>query len=421
MGFILALFSFTPKAQDFIKIDASFYSTVLDEARMIDIYLPADYYLNTDQEYAAIYFLHGGNGNQNAGNTQALWYYNTHSADTSIQSPPAIFVCPDGSCGPYMGSMWANSELYGQFEDFLVQDVITFVEDNFRAVPQKEFRFITGWSMGGMGSSNIAANNPDMFRGCIPCIAGLSMPDTCLSGWRSGCYLENGSYDLSYTGGGFMTQVMFTICGAYSPNLSLSPYYVDFPFDTLGNWNDDVLERWYEYDVSRKVKDLPDEDELAWFIICGTQDELLSYPACLVFADSLDAYSIEHDQNYFDGVHEFDIESWLLAIHWIDSIIGNSYQAMGISIMEPDPFSMNVFPNPCNASFTLEIESREPMPMQITLWDQDGRMVRTYDMADKSIGTYHSTFDISGLSPGIYFCRVMTGSHTVTRKLIKME
>ena len=49
----------------FIKIDASFYSEMLDEVKYIDIYLPADYYVNPEQHYATIYYLHGASGDQN--------------------------------------------------------------------------------------------------------------------------------------------------------------------------------------------------------------------------------------------------------------------------------------------------------------------------------------------------------------------
>jgi hypothetical protein len=142
---LLCGFVLTINAQNYIKIDASFNSEVLDEVKNIDIFLPADYYLNPEQQYATIYYLHGGGGNQNEGNNRAHLYYNQHAQDTTIESQPAIFVCPDASCEPYIGSMYVNSELYGNYEDYMIQDVIGFVESNFRAMPDKNFRMITGF------------------------------------------------------------------------------------------------------------------------------------------------------------------------------------------------------------------------------------------------------------------------------------
>jgi len=211
---LLCGFVFNLNAQLYIKIDASFYSPALDTTKKVDIYLPNDYYEHPEQHYATIYYLHGGNGNQNSGHTEAMLYYNFHSGDTAITSPPAIFVCPDGSCEPYGGSFWVNSELYDNYEDFVIQDVISFIESNFRALPDKNFRMITGASMGGFGSAWLSVNYSDKFRACFPYIAAfISFPDTTLNTWRTLCYEENGSYNLNPNVGG-NTQLFFTGCGA---------------------------------------------------------------------------------------------------------------------------------------------------------------------------------------------------------------
>ncbi|MBL6942734.1 MAG: hypothetical protein ISR56_00065 [Bacteroidales bacterium] len=43
---LLCGFVFNLNAQQYIKLDASFYSQTLDEVKKIDIYLPANYYEN---------------------------------------------------------------------------------------------------------------------------------------------------------------------------------------------------------------------------------------------------------------------------------------------------------------------------------------------------------------------------------------
>ena len=48
-----------------------------------------------------------------------------------------------------------------------------------------------------------------------------------------------------------ITQLLLTMCGGLSPNMSNPPCYVDFPFDTLGNLVDTVFDKWYHYDFSR--------------------------------------------------------------------------------------------------------------------------------------------------------------------------
>ena len=408
-------------AQQYIKIDASFYSPVLDEVKMIDIYLPGDYYVNPEQEYACIYYLHSGGDNQNSGNTDALYYYNFHNEDTTISSPPAIFVCPDGSCGPYAGSMWANSELYGPFEDYFMQDVIGFVESNFRAIPEKNFRSLVGWSMGGCGAVDPCASRPAYFRACIPGLAAMAMSDTTLNSWRSTCYEENGSYNLTYAGSGFNTQVLFTCAGAWSPNLDIEPYSDALQRATLGNWVDTVLTKWYQYDMSRRVKDLPDETELSWFLVCGINDILCNYPTYMAFSDSLEAYNIGYDYNYFDGGHEFDPESWIMAIHWIDSIINLEYQTVGVEIINEPINYISVYPNPASDKLTINYQLKKSAVVNINLIDLQGKQHMSLNKEAKAIGIETESLNISQLPPGVYFLRLQAGNDVVTKKLIKVN
>ncbi len=417
---LLCVYVLNIKAQNYIKIDASFFSQALDEVKMVDIYLPKDYYQHLDQQYATIYYLHGANGDQNSGQNDATWYYNPHGQDTTITSPPAIFVCPDGSCDPYGGSCWMNSTLYGSYEDYFMQDVIGFIESSFRAIPDKNFRVLTGMSMGGYGSARLSVNYPEMFRACIPQSGFLSIPDTLLNTWKELYYNENGSYVPTINSGG-NTQLLLTIAGGLSPNIANPPCYVDFPFDTLGNWVDTVLSRWYQNDLSRKVKDLPDEQELSWFTICGTEDYMMTYPAYQVFTDSLRHYEIGYDSNYFDGGHEFDLESWMMVIQWLDSIINMEYQTDGIKIIDKPISHISVYPNPASDELTIKYELNKTAIVNINLMDLKGKQYKALTKDTNAIGIQTESLNISYIPPGVYFCQIQAGDQKVTKKIIKID
>ena len=404
-------------SQNFIKLDASFYSEVLDTVKKVEIYLPGDYYEHPEQQYATIYFLHGGVGDQNSGHTEAMWYYNLHSQDTTITSPPTIFVCPDGSCEPYGGSYWGNSELSGNYEDYVMQDVISFVESNFRAFSDKNFRLITGTSMGGFGSAWLSVNNPDKFRATFPYISGfLSFPDTMLNTWRTFCYEENGSYNLNPNAGS-KTLLFLTGCGGWSPNMNIEPYHVEIPFDTMGNWVDTVLSKWYQFDVSRKVKDLPGENELSWFLGCGTLDYMITYPAYLIFMDSLNHYGIGHDSYFFEGGHVFDVETWMAGMHWMDSIINQSFKTLGIETVNQSLDQLRLYPNPASNQIVIVYDWHGATEIQIEIFDflgqkMDGFMV--FPPARKEI-----PIDISNYPAGTYFCKLTNGDKVFATKFIK--
>ena len=175
---LMQLMCIEVNSQGYIRLDVSIYSEALDTVKEVNIFLPGDYYQHPEQQYATIYYLHGAGGDENSGNSRAMLYYMLHSQDTIISSPPAIFVLPNGDCPPYLGSCYLNSELYGDYENYIIQDVIGFIEENFRAIPDKNFRFLAGRSMGGFGTGWFSVMYPNMFRAGLPVVGFFSIPDT---------------------------------------------------------------------------------------------------------------------------------------------------------------------------------------------------------------------------------------------------
>jgi S-formylglutathione hydrolase FrmB len=408
-------------AQPYMRLDASFYSQALDEVRKVDIYLPADYYVNPEQQYAAIYCLHGATGNQNTHATEAMLYYNNHNLDTTISSPAALYICPDGSAEPYLGSCYVNSELYGNYEDYIIRDLIPFIESEFRVVPNKNFRFITGQSMGGFGSTRLSVGYPDMFRGCMPNVGFLSISDVFLETWRSLCYEENdSSYNLSYNAG-INTQLFFTMCGALSPDTTIKPYQVEFIFDTLGNWVDSVLDRWYAEDMSRKVRFLPDENELSWFLMCGLNDYMQTLSTYEIFTDSLDAYGIGYETYYFNGGHEWNALAYTRGLHWMDSIINLSYKTMGIEIVGQTDGKLTVYPNPVTSTVNIIYELDQPGPVELIIFNHLGQAVITLNQGSQPAGRQEVRIDMSGLPKGVYYCRfsMVDFRWSMCRKIVK--
>jgi len=409
------------QAQPYIRIDTSFFSPVLGITKMVDVYLPQDYYQNPDQQYAVIYYLHGAGGDQNSGSMNAFYYYQQHDLDSAtITSPPAIYICPDGSCQPYHGSMYVNSVLYGNYEDYIIQDVISFTEANYRVMPGKDFRFITGLSMGGCGSAWLAANYPELFRATFPYIGFLSWPDTTLNAWKEMCYVENGSYNLDYNAG-LSTQLLFTGSGGYSPNMNLPPWYIEIPFDTLGNWVDTVLAKWYGFEVSRLVENFPDSSELAWFLGCGTTDYMCTYPTYQVLMDSMDAHGKKYDTCFFAGGHVLHPPTWKAGMHWMDSIINQSFMNIVGEICFPIPdMQVSLFPNPacqsCNLTFTLD----QPATVKVEILNAVGSTVLKKELGTQSSGKHTQHLEIRHLASGIYFCKIQAGERFTVKRLAKL-
>ena len=414
---LLCGFTFNLNAQ-YMKLDASFYSKALDEIKKVDIFLPNDYYENLEQEYAVIYYLHGAGGDQNTGQTTAMRYYLLHNLDTTITSPAALFVCPDGSCEPYSGSDYVNSELYGNYADYTTADLIEFIENNFRVIPSREFRFVCGTSMGGFGSAYHALNNLELFRANFPFIGFPAVTNDFILLWKDLVYEENGSYtDISYNAGK-NSRLVLTMAGGLSPNLSM-PNFVELPWDSIGELVDSVMAKWKQFDASNMVRDIPQDNNLAFFLGCGLTDYMGTYSLYGQFMDSLDFYGIPYQSNFFDGGHVDDFETWKMGLHWMDSIINYSYQTMGIEIIQMGPSPVNIFPNPATHTLHISWQSENNGPATLRIYNQLGQQTGSEIPLNTSATNNDFAIDISSFKKGIYFLQMAFDGKMVTKKFVK--
>ncbi len=71
-------------------------------------------------------------------------------------------VAPDYTT-PGPGSLFANSSTAGRFEDYTLNEVIPFIDANYRTLARAESRAITGDFMGAYGALRYAFRHPDVF------------------------------------------------------------------------------------------------------------------------------------------------------------------------------------------------------------------------------------------------------------------
>lgn len=410
----------------YMKLDVSFYSQALDEIKKVDIYLPSGYYNYDTVLYPVIYYLHGGGGNQNTGNQYANHYYYTHAENPLADSvPAAIFVCADGSYDPYYGGYWVNSELFGNHEDYVINDLISFIESEFRARPDRNFRFITGYSMGGFGSTYLALSHPDKFRACSPMSAAyLTFADTVMSELQKSLLEENGDYNFNLDAGR-ASKFFLTLSGAVSPNLEIEPYPMEFLWDTNGNWIDTVWVKWQDFDCSAKVKNLTTENKLDFFLSCGTEDDIICYPPYLQFEDTLTKYNIDFVSIYSEYIHgEIDLEANAKKWLWIDSLAFIAYQYLDTLDFNQSYLDIqkkfSLFPNPASTSVKLRIPIASTEKVNVWIYNTSGNCLKSWEFANQNNTQREFTLKLNDLPLGIYFLSIQAGSDMLTKKLIKM-
>lgn len=140
-------------------------SKVLGEEKTFTIYLP-DGYEESDRSYPVLYLLHGAWGNDQDWTKQGSA---AEIADLTIRNSratPMIIVMPDARgtdpnfAGPHMG--YFNQDGWN-YEEYFYQELIPYIESNYRTLGGKKNRAIAGLSMGGGGSVAYGQNYPDFW------------------------------------------------------------------------------------------------------------------------------------------------------------------------------------------------------------------------------------------------------------------
>jgi len=393
--------------------DVTFYSNSLAMERHFQIYLPEGYNEQDSVRYPVVYFLHGGNSNH-LSKPELLTVYNDLIQSEEIQ--PCIIVKPDGSYPPWHGSWYTNSELNGNFEDYIVYDLVDYIDSAYKTDPVKDKRAIMGHCMGAYGAMKLALKHPDLFCG-VAAHSGLLNLRMC-SLFVPSILSENGGAPVSgyQPDAGLWTRGAFTTARALSPNLANPPYFVDFPFDSMGNWIDSVWNRWSKENCPFLARSLSEEDSLAIYFDCGKQDEVYSYAQNTSFADSLDQLGIPYEFQSFTGGHSDKLASRLpIALRFLDSLM-NPPALDNIESKKFDQCTSIVYPNPSNSSITIEINNPALIHYDLTIYTSLGRLVSTYEYTNSN----QIEIDVSSYDPGIYYYKLqnMSNRQIATGKFI---
>lgn len=143
----------------------SFDSTALGIPERYSVFLPPSFSKNPERTYPVIYFLHGLNNDETSWTVDR--YGNIQNAlDQMISSgkiPELIMVHPRGDSSFYCNYMDGSR----RYEDLITQELIAYMEKNYRAAKGRENRAIAGTSMGGYGALKIALKYPDRYAAVV--------------------------------------------------------------------------------------------------------------------------------------------------------------------------------------------------------------------------------------------------------------
>jgi hypothetical protein len=117
-------------------------------------------------------------------------------------------------------------------------------------------------------------------------------------------------------------------------------------------------------------------------------------------------------------------KSWGDVSRWAHTWIGNLWDPVGVEY-EGQPVSEYAltqnYPNPFNPGTQIKFALKEAGFVTLKVYDVLGKEVATLVKGEYTSGSYNVSFDASGLSSGIYFYRLESGSFVQTNKMMLLK
>jgi S-formylglutathione hydrolase FrmB len=137
-----------------------------------------------------------------------------------------ILVHPDAFT-KYDGSMYSNSPTTGDWETYITQDLIQYIDTHYRTVANAASRGLAGHSMGGYGTFRIAMKHGQVFSSIYAmsscCLINSPQPP------REQAAPKQEDGKAKGKGGGGFRNVVAAEAAAWSPNPSNPPQFFDLP------------------------------------------------------------------------------------------------------------------------------------------------------------------------------------------------
>ena len=305
--------------------------------RELCVYVPPDYDAASSKRWPAVLALVGYSGSgAMLFNADPMGEPLDARLDRLIASgacPPVIVAAPD--CFTRVGgNQYINSAGTGRYEDYLIDEIIAFVDASYRTLPRGHWG-VFGKSSGGYGSIVLGMRRPEVF---------CALADHSGDANFELCYLPDfgATLDAFREAGGpaawldhywadpnrrrqkyFKPLTALGMAVHYSPNPEAPAAHLrtDWPFalDT-GEFQPAVWERWRAWDpvhmVDRHVEAL--RAMRAIYVDCGTHDEFTLHWGSRALVAKIAAHGIavrheEFDDGHMNIPYRYDVSVPLLA------------------------------------------------------------------------------------------------------------
>jgi S-formylglutathione hydrolase FrmB len=287
-------------------------------ARRLPVILPPGYDADAQRRYPVIYGLTGYTGRGAMMLNDRAWGLNLQERLDRLYAagmPPTIVVLPD--CFTRLGgSQYINSAASGQYEDYLTEEIVPYIDSHYSTIAAPDGRGVFGKSSGGYGALIMGMRHADLF-GAIACHSGDTAFELCYqSDFPKTANALNAAGGLEAWLRAFEAKpkksradievlMIIAMAACYSSDPS-APLSIALPFDLdTCAIRADVWARWHAWDPVEMV-----EGHAAalrslrlLFIDCGTRDEFHLHYGARRLVQRLRAHDIAYEHEEFDDGH----------------------------------------------------------------------------------------------------------------------
>ena len=260
------------------------------------VVLPPSYATSPNKRYPVVYYLHGFA-------IDGRNFYNFMKVPEAVAKNAAegnefIVVIPD-TLTKMGGSMYSSSVTTGDFRKFIANDLVDYIDKNYRTIASREGRGLAGHSMGGYGTWVVGMTYPDMFDSIWAQSACCVSPRTeTVESATAMAAVPHENVDNA----GFGMRAGLASAVAWAPNPQNPPYYVDFPLKD-GAVDPLVIAKWANNSplamVASHVGALQSFDAIGLDV--GDKDGLVRDDTLI--HEELEKFGIEHEWAVYEGTH----------------------------------------------------------------------------------------------------------------------
>ena len=289
--------------------------------RPLWVYAPPGYDDEPERRYPSVYLIQGLGGQLDMWRNRATFRLNPPELMDQLfasgETPPAVLVWVDAwtSLG---GSQFLDSPGTGLYHTYMCDEIVPWVDERYRTLPEAGHRGIAGKSSGGYGAMVTPMLRPDLFGG-FATHAGDALFETCyLPEFRASARALRDDYDGSFdrfwedlrSRPPFSKKSDFSLLNDWCMAACYSTDEdgtVHVPYEPLtGELKPDAWERWLAWDPVRMAPRYGDglRSQKAIYIDAGNHDDAYLDLGAEAFRRQLEELGItDYFFELFDGTH----------------------------------------------------------------------------------------------------------------------